>query len=166
MSDQMIRWEQDADGIVVLTLDQPGSPVNTMGPEYLEEMARTVDRLEAEVDGITGVVIASAKSTFVAGADLERMRQVTPEHAADFAAMLDTLKADFRRLEKLGKPVVAAINGAALGGGFELALACHRRIAVDASSVKVGLPEVQFGLLPGGGGVTAWCVCSASSTRS
>lgn len=154
MSDQMIRWEQGTDGIVVLTIDEPGSPVNKMGPAYLEAMAATVDRLEAEVDGITGVVIASAKSTFVAGADLDGMRQVTPELASEFAHMLDTLKAQFRRIETLGKPVVAAINGAALGGGFELALSCHRRIAVNSSSVKVGLPEVQFGLLPGAGGIT------------
>jgi 3-hydroxyacyl-CoA dehydrogenase / enoyl-CoA hydratase / 3-hydroxybutyryl-CoA epimerase len=154
MSDQMIRWEQDADGIVVLTLDEPGSPVNKMGPAYLIAMGAIVDRLEAEREGITGVVIASAKSTWVAGADLDRMRQVTPETAREFAEMLDTLKAQFRRLETLGVPVVAAINGAAFGGGFELALACHRRIAVDHRAVKVGLPEVQFGLLPGGGGVT------------
>jgi 3-hydroxyacyl-CoA dehydrogenase / enoyl-CoA hydratase / 3-hydroxybutyryl-CoA epimerase len=155
MSDNtMIRWDQDADGIVVLTLDQPGSPVNTMGPDYLDAMGVIVSRLESEVDAITGVVIASAKSTWVAGADLDRMRQIQPADAAEFAAMLTTLKAQFRRLETLGKPVVAAINGAAFGGGFELALACHRRIAVDHPAVKVGLPEVQFGLLPGGGGIT------------
>ncbi len=150
----MISWQRDDDGVVVLTLDEPGKSANTMGAAYIAAMAAAVDRLEREVDDVTGVVITSAKKTFLAGGDLEGLREVQPADAAQFAEMLTTIKSQLRRLEQLGKPVVAAINGAALGGGLELALACHRRIAVDHRSVKVGLPEVQLGLLPGAGGVT------------
>ena len=114
-----IRWEQDEDGIVVLTLDDPNQSANTMNAAYRASMAAAVDRLEAEKDTITGVVITSAKKTFFAGGDLNdlhatprrRTRPRSPRASRE-------LKAQLRRLETLGKPVVAAINGAALGGGL------------------------------------------------
>ncbi len=112
-----------------------------------------MDRLEAEKDSITGVVITSAKKTFFAGGDLNDLKKVKPENAQEFAGMVREGKAVLRRLETLGKPVVAAINGAALGGGFEITLACHHRVVVDDSKAVVGFPEVQLGLLPGAGGV-------------
>src|SRR4051812_11017388 len=148
-----IRWEQDADGIVTLTLDDPNQSANTMNADYAESIRATVDRLEAEKDSIAGVVITSAKKTFFAGGDLNDLKKVTPSNADQFGAMVRDGKAVLRRLETLGKPVVAAINGAALGGGFEITLACHHRIVVDDSKAVVGFPEVQLGLLPGAGGV-------------
>ncbi len=152
MSDT-IRWEQDADGVVILTLDDPSQGANTMNEAYARSMAATVDRLEAEKESISGVILTSGKKTFFAGGDLNNLRAVTPEQAEEFAAHLREIKGQLRRLETLGKPVVAAINGTALGGGLEIALATHRRIVVDDSKIQLGFPEVSLGLLPGGGGV-------------
>jgi 3-hydroxyacyl-CoA dehydrogenase/enoyl-CoA hydratase/3-hydroxybutyryl-CoA epimerase len=148
-----IRYERGDDGIVVLTLDDPNQSANTMNAAYAASMGATVERLEAEKDEIKGVVLTSAKKTFFAGGDLNDLKQVRPEHAAELAEGLRVVKGQLRRLETLGVPVVAAINGAALGGGLEIALATHHRIAVDDSKVKLGFPEVKLGLLPGGGGV-------------
>ncbi|MFS3127533.1 3-hydroxyacyl-CoA dehydrogenase NAD-binding domain-containing protein [Nocardioides sp. Bht2] len=149
-----VRYERDADGIVTLTLDDPGASANTMNELYRSSMNEAVDRLYAEVDDVTGVVIASAKKTFFAGGNLKSMVQTTKDDAADVFAMAEDVKAGLRRIELFPRPVVAAINGAALGGGFEICLATNHRIAVDDRSVKVGLPEASLGLLPGGGGVT------------
>ncbi len=148
-----VRYERDADGVVVLTLDDPTSSANTMNELYVASMGAALDRLDAE-DGIAGVVVTSAKKTFFAGGDLKRMLAAGPEDAAEIFAMAEAIKAQLRRLERLGRPVVAAINGAALGGGLEIALACHHRMAVDDRRIEIGLPEVTLGLLPGAGGVT------------
>jgi 3-hydroxyacyl-CoA dehydrogenase/enoyl-CoA hydratase/3-hydroxybutyryl-CoA epimerase len=148
-----IKWEQDQDGIVVLTLDDPNQSANTMNRAYAESMAATLDRLEAEKDSITGVVIASAKKTFFAGGDLNDLKRATKDDAPELAEMVRAGKAQLRRLETLGKPVAVAINGAALGGGLEICLACHHRVALDDPNVKLGFPEVKLGLLPGAGGV-------------
>ncbi|MGI6876620.1 3-hydroxyacyl-CoA dehydrogenase NAD-binding domain-containing protein [Amycolatopsis sp. 3B14] len=148
-----IRWDQDSDGIVVLTLDDPNQSANTMNADFRESFKNTVERLESEKDSITGVVITSAKKTFFAGGDLRDLIQATPEHAAEITESTNAMKAQLRRLETLGKPVVAAINGAALGGGLEIALATHHRIVADVPGTVIGLPEVTLGLLPGGGGV-------------
>ncbi|MFV9455578.1 3-hydroxyacyl-CoA dehydrogenase NAD-binding domain-containing protein [Rhodococcus sp. NM-2] len=150
----IIRWDSREDGIVVLTIDDPNQSANTMNAAYIASMKATVDRLEAERDSIAGVVLTSAKKTFFAGGDLNDLLAVQPEDAETFFRTAEAIKADLRRLEKLGKPVVAAINGAALGGGLEIALACHHRIALDVKGMQIGLPEVGLGLLPGGGGVT------------
>jgi 3-hydroxyacyl-CoA dehydrogenase/enoyl-CoA hydratase/3-hydroxybutyryl-CoA epimerase len=149
-----VRYDRDAEGIVTLTLDDPIANANTMNEIYQRSMHAAVERLYDEVDGVTGVVIASAKKTFFAGGNLTLMMQATPDDAASVFAGVEAIKADLRRLEKLPRPVVAAINGAALGGGFEIALACNHRIVVDDPSAVVGMPEATLGLLPGGGGVT------------
>jgi 3-hydroxyacyl-CoA dehydrogenase/enoyl-CoA hydratase/3-hydroxybutyryl-CoA epimerase len=149
-----IRWDQDGDGIVTLTLDDPAQRANTMNAAYQESMHAAVQRLAAEKDTLTGVILTSAKPTFFAGGDLNMLARVNDENAAVFAAGVEQIKADLRSLEKLGKPVVAALNGAALGGGLEIALACHHRIALANPKATFGLPEVTLGLLPGGGGVT------------
>ena len=149
-----MRYEQDADGIVTLTLDDPDASANTMNAHYREAMGGAVSRLEAERDRVTGVVVTSAKKTFFAGADLRELVAARPEDAGEVFARIEAVKAQLRRLETLGRPVVAALNGTALGGGLEIALACHHRILVDDPRVEVGLPEVTLGLLPGGGGVT------------
>lgn len=150
---QAIRYEKGQDQIAVLTLDMPGQSANTMNAVYREAMAATVARLEAEKHTLAGVIVTSAKKTFFAGGDLNELIKVDKAHAKDFYDSVLVLKAQLRRLETLGKPVVAAINGAALGGGWEICLACHHRVALDNPSVQLGLPEVTLGLLPGGGGV-------------
>nr|WP_305883310.1 3-hydroxyacyl-CoA dehydrogenase NAD-binding domain-containing protein [Conexibacter sp. DBS9H8] len=148
----MITWE-NRDGIIVLTMDDPNQSANTMNGLYLESMKATVERLEAEKESIKGVILTSAKKTYFAGGDLNDLRKVKRSDAEEFRAWLERGKTYLRRLETLGKPVVAAINGAALGGGLEIALATHHRIIVDDPKAVTGFPEVQLGLLPGAGGV-------------
>src|SRR3954462_6837380 len=148
-----ITWDKGEDGIVVLTLDDPNQGANTMNAAYAASMKATVERLEAEKDDIKGVVITSAKKTFFAGGDLNDLKQASKENSDEIAGFVREGKAVLRRLETLGVPVVAAINGAALGGGLEICLACHHRVIVDDPKAVVGFPEVQLGLLPGAGGV-------------
>ncbi|MET8508761.1 3-hydroxyacyl-CoA dehydrogenase NAD-binding domain-containing protein [Streptomyces sp. NPDC004787] len=148
-----IRWEQDETGVVTLVLDDPDQSANTMNQAFRASVKAIADRAVAEKDSIRGIIWTSAKKTFFAGGDLKDMIKAGPE---DAQAIFDTaieIKDALRRIETLGKPVVAAINGAALGGGYEIALASHHRIALDAPGSKIGLPEVTLGLLPGGGGV-------------
>ncbi|TNF83378.1 3-hydroxyacyl-CoA dehydrogenase [Pseudomonas sp. ICMP22404] len=147
----VFSYDKDADGIVTITMNMTG-PVNCMNQEYRDAMGQTVARLEQEA-GLSGVVITSAKKVFFAGGDLNELLAFRKGDEATFMRMLDGMKEQFRRLEKLPVPVVAAINGAALGGGFELCLACNYRIALDSKAVQIGLPEVSLGLLPGGGGI-------------
>ncbi|WTP61732.1 3-hydroxyacyl-CoA dehydrogenase NAD-binding domain-containing protein [Streptomyces phaeochromogenes] len=152
-----IRWEQDETGVVTLVLDDPAQSANTMNQAFRDSLTVIADRLEAAVqadpDSIRGIVFTSAKKTFFAGGDLRDLIRVTPETAQQLLDGGLAIKRDLRRIETLGKPVVAAMNGAALGGGFEIALACHHRVALDAPGSKIGCPEVTLGLLPGGGGV-------------
>ncbi|GAB1338889.1 3-hydroxyacyl-CoA dehydrogenase NAD-binding domain-containing protein [Streptomyces sp. E-15] len=148
-----IRWEQDDTGVVTLVLDDPDQSANTMNQAFRASLAAITDRLEAERDSVRGVILTSAKKTFFAGGDLRDLIRVTPETAQELFDGGLAIKRDLRRIETLGKPVVAAINGAALGGGFELALACHHRVALDTPGTRIGCPEVTLGLLPGGGGV-------------
>ncbi|WP_447644101.1 3-hydroxyacyl-CoA dehydrogenase NAD-binding domain-containing protein [Nocardioides zeae] len=150
-----VRYEKDADGIVTLTLDDPNQSANTMNDLYRTSMTAAVEQLYAEPEGsVKGVILASAKKTFFAGGDLKGMVQARPEQSGEIFAMVEDVKAPLRKLELYPAPVVAAINGAALGGGLEIALAANHRIAWNSSKVQIGLPEVSLGLLPGGGGVT------------
>jgi len=153
-NESTVRWERGEDGIVILTLDDPTQSANTMNGDYVASMREIVKRLQDEKDQITGVIIASAKKTFFAGGDLNELKTVTPENAEQFGEFLREAKAQLRTIETLGVPVVAAINGAALGGGFEIALAAHYRVVVDDPKAVIGFPEVTLGLLPGAGGVT------------
>ncbi|MEU2787858.1 3-hydroxyacyl-CoA dehydrogenase NAD-binding domain-containing protein [Streptomyces sp. NPDC007100] len=148
-----IRWEQDETGVVTLVLDDPDQSANTMNAAFKASLTAVADRLEAERDTVRGVIFTSAKKTFFAGGDLRDLIAVTPEHAERAFETGQGIKRDLRRIETLGKPVVAAINGAALGGGYEIALACHHRVALDTRATKIGLPEVTLGLLPAAGGV-------------
>ncbi|GHG47429.1 3-hydroxyacyl-CoA dehydrogenase NAD-binding domain-containing protein [Streptomyces griseocarneus] len=149
-----IRWEQDGDGVVTLVLDDPRQSANTMNDAFAASLAAVADRLESEKESVRGVIITSAKKTFFAGGDLRDLIAATPADARRVFEAGLAVKRDLRRIETLGVPVVAAVNGAALGGGYEIALACHHRVALDAPGSKIGLPEVTLGLLPGGGGVT------------
>jgi 3-hydroxyacyl-CoA dehydrogenase/enoyl-CoA hydratase/3-hydroxybutyryl-CoA epimerase len=144
------HYEKDSNNIVTVTMDMDG-PVNSMSDAFLPLLEETLGKLEADAD-LAGVVLASGKSTFFAGGDLTLWCAVTEETVEAFFDGMCATKAAMRRLEKLHAPVCAAINGAALGGGLELALSCHHRIAWNNRSVQLGFPEVTLGLLPGGGG--------------
>lgn len=150
----------DADGIVTLTLDDPVAPVNVMNEAYIEGMRAAIDGIEVDRDAgkgaVRGVIVTSAKRSFCAGGDLTTLRASDAGRADDELARLDGIKRDLRRLERLGLPVVAVLNGSALGGGLELALACHRRIAIANERLRVGFPEVGLGLLPGAGGTVRY----------
>ncbi|MCH0541688.1 enoyl-CoA hydratase/isomerase family protein [Streptomyces sp. MUM 203J] len=149
-----IRWEQDETGVVTLVLDDPNQSANTMNQAFRTSITAVADRAEAEKDSIRGIVYTSAKKSFFAGGDLKDMVKAGPAEAQEVFDAAAGIKDALRRIETLGKPVVAAVNGVALGGGYEIALASHHRIALDAPGSKIGLPEVTLGLLPGGGGVT------------
>ena len=144
-----ITFDIDQNGLGLVTIDMPGRAMNVLNPELTEPFEAIVSRLEKEPE-IKGLIITSAKSTFIVGADIDQLAKLTT--AEETYRLCEDLKAMMRRLEKSGKPVVAALNGTALGGGLELALACHARIALNDPKLKIGLPEVKLGLLPGGGG--------------
>ena len=144
-----VRYEQDADGVVTLTLDLPGRSMNVLNDELSAPFDEALTRVEND-PSVTGVIITSGKKEFLAGADLDKVYAITDPQ--DAYALSQAYKALLRRLEKCGRPVVAALNGTALGGGLEMALACHWRIAINDPKAKFGLPEVKLGLLPGGGG--------------
>ena len=150
---EAIRFEKDSDNIVTLTMDMPGQSANTMNGDFRTAILEISERIEKEIDSISGVIYASAKKTFFAGGDLNELITAQPEDAKEFFNMVEIIRAPLRKIETLGVPVVAAINGAALGGGFEICLASHHRVAINDKKVIVGLPEVTLGLLPGGGGV-------------
>lgn len=144
---------QSDNGIITVTIDQTERKMNVIGEGFNEAFATITDTFINDQDA-KGLILTSGKSTFVVGADIDQLATIeTAEQAFD---LVEDLKTSLRRLETSGKPVVAAITGTALGGGLELALACHYRIAIDSpktsSTTKLGLPEVKLGLLPGGGG--------------
>ncbi|WP_180055235.1 3-hydroxyacyl-CoA dehydrogenase NAD-binding domain-containing protein [Acinetobacter sp. YH12142] len=147
-----IQFEKNADNIVILTLDSPNQSANTMNADFRTALAETLDKLQAD-ENIAGIIFRSNKKTFFAGGDLDELIQATPKHATAFFNMIEEMKAKLRYIETRGIPVVAALNGTALGGGWELALGCHYRIALNDAKAKFGLPEVTLGLLPGGGGI-------------
>lgn len=144
---------QSDNGIITVTIDQTERKMNVIGEGFNEAFATITDAFINDQDA-KGLILTSGKSTFVVGADIDQLTTIeTAEQAFD---LVEDLKTSLRKLETSGKPVVAAITGTALGGGLELALACHYRIAIDSpktsSTTKLGLPEVKLGLLPGGGG--------------
>ncbi len=150
---QNIRFSVDGDGIAILLIDVADRPMNVLTPGFRKDLAECVEKVAAD-PAIKGAVIGSAKSSFMAGADIKDMsgafeRGLTAAEAASFSGELNRL---LRRLETCGKPFAAAVNGVALGGGFEVALACHYRVIEDSPKAGVGFPEVKIGLLPGAGG--------------
>ncbi|MDO8249333.1 MAG: 3-hydroxyacyl-CoA dehydrogenase NAD-binding domain-containing protein [Rhodoferax sp.] len=149
-----IHYALNNDGIATLTFDEPGSPVNTMCQQWQNDLGDVTALVLKNRDAIKGIILASAKSTFFAGADLKAVMRLQPADAPRAYAEVERLKHHFRTLETLGKPIVSCLNGTALGGGWEVALLSHHRVAVDDPAIQFGLPEVTLGLLPGAGGVT------------
>ena len=157
------KLDVDADGIALVTWDMPGRSMNVIDLAAIEELSKIVEKIAADA-AIKGAVITSGKDTFCAGADLtlldpltrtfRRLAKAQGEEAAATMLFAESRKLSqlYRRIETCGKPFVAAINGTALGGGFELCLACHQRIAADNGKTRLGLPEVKIGLFPGAGG--------------
>ena len=139
----------DADGIATATIDSPGRSMNVLNDDLAVPLAALVERLATDAS-IKGLILASGKRDFLAGADIDRLRALSSAQEAFDESM--RFKKILRRMELGGKPVVAAINGKCLGGGLEIALACHHRIVLDDGKARLGLPEVKLGLLPGGGG--------------
>ncbi|WP_201616983.1 3-hydroxyacyl-CoA dehydrogenase NAD-binding domain-containing protein [Psychrobacter immobilis] len=141
--------QRDDDGIVMVTIDQSNRKMNVIGDGFTDAFAAMTDSFIND-ESAKGLILTSAKDSFVVGADIDQLSRIeTAEQAFD---LVEDLKGSLRKLETSGKPVVAAMTGTALGGGLELALACHYRIAIDSPKTKLGLPEVKLGLLPGGGG--------------
>lgn len=142
------------DGIATITFDEPNSPVNTMCLQWQQDLSALAAQVVQDQDAIKGIILASAKSTFFAGADLKGAMQLKPSDASAIFTEIELIKKNFRTLEALGKPVVSCLNGTALGGGWEVALVGHYRVAIDNPKTQFGMPEVTLGLLPGAGGVT------------
>ena len=147
-----IHYNLGSDQILTLTIDMPGQSANTMNADFRAALTETVGKVKSDLDTIRGIIVTSAKKTFFAGGDLKELHKVTREDASAFEDMVNGMKAEMRVLETSGKPIVAAINGSALGGGLEICLACHHRVVLDEDKIQLGLPEVTLGLLPGGGG--------------
>jgi 3-hydroxyacyl-CoA dehydrogenase / enoyl-CoA hydratase / 3-hydroxybutyryl-CoA epimerase len=146
-----IHYQKDSNNIAHLILDKANSTVNLMDIDFANDFTEAVDKVLS--DEVDGVLIRSNKSTFMAGGDINLLFKTNDDNAHQLYAMLTQIKAAMRRLETSGKPIVACINGSALGGGFEVALCAHRRIAVKNKATQLGFPEVNLGLLPGAGGV-------------
>ncbi len=142
------------DGIATITFDEPGSPVNTMCAHWQSDLVEVTAQVVKDNDAIHGIILASNKTTFFAGADLKGKMRLQAHDALRVFAEIEQTKKCFRTLETLGKPVVSCINGAALGGGWEVALVGHCRIAVDDKKIQLGLPEITLGLIPGATGIT------------
>jgi 3-hydroxyacyl-CoA dehydrogenase/enoyl-CoA hydratase/3-hydroxybutyryl-CoA epimerase len=163
MSFTNFKLEVDGDGIALLTWDMPGRSMNVIDAKVGEELHAIIEKVKSDA-AIKGAVVTSAKDSFSAGADLSFLESLNKtfsdvarkegEEAATarLFEQVRNLSLLFRRLETSGKPWVAAINGTALGGGFELCLACHHRVAADNPKTRLGLPEIKVGLFPGGGG--------------
>jgi len=150
---QTLSMEIDRDGIAIVTFNDASKSMNVVSPQWIEEFIAAIEQIAAD-SRIVGAVVTSSKPAFMAGADLKYILTlagaITQHQAFEFSQRPSV--AMHRRLETCGKPFVAAINGMALGGGYELALACHYRVIVDDPKAVVGLPEVTVGLLPGSGG--------------
>ena len=148
--EKTFNLQRSEDGIAILTMDVPGETMNTLKPEFGPEVSQIIAEVKGD-SSIKGLVVVSGKKdSFIAGADISMLAACTSEqHAKELSQQGHVV---FNALENMNIPVVAAINGACLGGGLEFALACHLRVCSDDNKTVLGVPEVQLGLLPGGGG--------------
>jgi len=150
---QNATYEFRPGGAALITIDMQDSPVNVMNDAFSVMLDEVLAKLEADKASLKGVILTSAKQVFVAGGDVTKILQLRENGAGAGYAFVEGLKAQLRQLETLGVPVVAALNGSALGGGLELALAAHHRVSLDDPKIQFGFPEVGLGVLPGGGGI-------------
>ena len=146
----MIDYSVDGDGIATISWNVTNRPMNVMNEESISAFAAAVDKALGD-EGVVGVIVTSSRREFVVGADLDQMRRAWKDAQSIYESG-ERFQGLFRRMETSEKPFVAAITGHALGGGYEICLACHHRIAADAPRMKIGLPESKVGLLPGAGG--------------
>lgn len=149
-TNQALTVEKRPDGVFVLRMDIPGEPVNTLKASFAEDFRGIFESIENDPACKAVVFTSGKKSGFIAGADITMLQAVKSEREATEISAMGQRALD--RIEAFRVPVIAAIHGAALGGGLEVALACHARIASDDRKTKLGLPEVMLGLLPGAGG--------------
>src|ERR1044071_8908115 len=159
------KFEVDADGIALITWDMPGKSMNVIDMSVVDEIEVLVEKVASDA-AIKGAVVTSGKDTFGGGADLTMLEKQRSDYEATFKSKGEEaaiamvfersrrLSQVYRKLETSGKPWVAALNGTAMGGCFELALACHYRVASDNPKTRLGLPEIKAGLFPGAGGST------------
>jgi 3-hydroxyacyl-CoA dehydrogenase/enoyl-CoA hydratase/3-hydroxybutyryl-CoA epimerase len=149
----MINYEVDGDGIATITWDMPGRSMNVLSQESIAAFSDAIDKAIGD-ENVKGVIVASGKDAFIAGADLEMILDMTqgPKDAHALMSGVQRIQGLMRRMEESDKPFAAAINGTALGGGYEICLGCNYRVAADNPKAQIGLPEVKVGLLPGGGG--------------
>jgi 3-hydroxyacyl-CoA dehydrogenase / enoyl-CoA hydratase / 3-hydroxybutyryl-CoA epimerase len=148
-----IKYELQ-DGIATITFDDPDAAVNTMSEQWQRDLAEVTQQVVKDRAAIRGILLASAKTTFFAGADLKGTMRLQPADAPRVFREIEQLKKNLRTIETLDKPVVSCLNGSALGGGWEVALSGHYRVALDNPKIQFGLPEITLGLIPGGGGIT------------
>ena len=148
-----LRYEIEQE-IATITFDEQGSPVNTMCLQWQDDLDQVAQELVKDRSKLQGVVLASNKSTFFAGADLKGVMRSSSADGPRVFVEIERIKKNFRTIETLGIPVVSCLNGSALGGGWEVALIGHHRIAIRNPQTQFGLPEVTLGLIPGGGGIT------------
>jgi 3-hydroxyacyl-CoA dehydrogenase/enoyl-CoA hydratase/3-hydroxybutyryl-CoA epimerase len=151
---ETLRYEIDADRILTITFDAPGAAVNTMTPAWQRDLAAAAAQAVADKEKIRGVVLASAKETFFAGAALRHVLTLEEKDAVPGFHEIQALTKSYRTLETLGRPVVALLTGSALGGGWEVAMIGHARFALDDARIRFGMPEVTLGLIPGATGIT------------
>ncbi len=149
MAKEALSIEKRADGVAVLFIDLPGESVNTLKDSFNDDFARALDSIEKD-DGVKAVVVASRKKDFIVGADVKMLQKCST--AREAAELSRNGQRAMDRIARFRVPVVAAIDGSCLGGGLEVALACHGRVASDSPRTKLGLPECQLGLLPGAAG--------------
>ena len=150
IQDKLLSFSVDADGIGTLVIDQVENSANLFSEDFIKKYVETARRAIAD-DSVKGVIVTSGKPIFMAGADLHALLAGIPD-SQSFTASIMEMHHGLREIETGGKPFVAAINGTALGGGLELCLACHHRIALNSTKIKIGFPEIKVGLFPGGGG--------------
>ena len=154
-----ISYKVDSDGVAIITWDLENRSMNVLNAQSVNEYRDIVEKLVKD-DQVKGIIIASAKEAFIAGADLTsndtfNFDKIGEDKVAAAQTIYDgvmNLNKLFRTMETSGKPFVAAINGHALGGGLEICLACHYRVAIDNDRIQIGQPEAKIGLIPGAGG--------------
>ena len=139
------------DGILTVTLADPSGPMNRTTGQFKDELAALLDRLEA--NPVRGVILLTDRAAFGVGGDVDQIAALAAAGAEESYADSQRLKALYRRIETLGLPVLALLEGMAVGGSFELALACHAAFALNDDSIRLGFPECSIGLLPGAGGL-------------